>query len=144
AGLPYREVAAFLGIGLSAAKKRAHVARGRLKELLPMAADLLSGSRPSRDGRFRDTVLLFAAIRRRDRGAVGDLLAGDPGLPAPTRSGRTRTAGSPRTGRGPPGPPPAGPERSGSPPACAPSTSSRPCAGAPRSAGRPRTAWASS
>ncbi len=39
AGLAYPEVATFLGIGLSAATKRAHVARRRLKELLPMTAD---------------------------------------------------------------------------------------------------------
>jgi RNA polymerase sigma factor (sigma-70 family) len=80
AGLTYPEVAEFLGVGLSAAKKRAHVARGRLKELLPMAADLLARSRPSRDGRFRDTILLFAAIRRHDRPSVERLLARDPGL----------------------------------------------------------------
>jgi len=80
AGLTYPEVAAFLGIGISAAKKRAHTARRRLEELLPMTADLLADSRPSRDGRFRDTILLFAAIRRRDRAAVASLLERDPGL----------------------------------------------------------------
>src|SRR5262249_60350067 len=67
AGMTYPEVAAFLGIGPSAAKKRAHIARRRLKELLPMAADLLADARPSRDGRFRDTILLFAPIRPRAR-----------------------------------------------------------------------------
>jgi RNA polymerase sigma factor (sigma-70 family) len=80
AGLPYPEVAAFLGVGLSATKKRAHVARGRLEELLPMAADLLAGARPSRDGRFRDTILLFAAIRRHDGRSVARLLERNPGL----------------------------------------------------------------
>lgn len=80
AGLTYPEVATFLGIGLSAAKKRAHVARQRLKELLPMTADHLSAARPSRSGRFRDTILLFAAIRDRDRASVRQLLARDPGL----------------------------------------------------------------
>lgn len=80
AGLSYPEVAAFLGIGLSAARKQAHVARARMKELLPMAADLLAASRPSRDGRFRDTILLFDAIRRLDHEAVRGLLTRDPGL----------------------------------------------------------------
>lgn len=80
AGLTYPEVAAFLGIEPSAAKKRAHVARRRLKELLPMTADHLSAARPSRSERFRDTVLLFGAIRDRDRAAVRSLLARDPGL----------------------------------------------------------------
>jgi RNA polymerase sigma-70 factor (ECF subfamily) len=80
AGLTYPEVATFLGIGLSATKKRAHVARRRLKELLPMTADHLSTARPSRSGRFRDTVLLFAAIRDRDHASVRQLLARDPGL----------------------------------------------------------------
>jgi RNA polymerase sigma factor (sigma-70 family) len=80
AGMTYPEVAAFLGIEPSAAKKRAHVARRRLKELLPMTADHLSAARPSRSGRFRDTVLLFAAIRDRDHATVGQLLARDPGL----------------------------------------------------------------
>ena len=80
AGLTYLEAASLLGIGLSAAKKRAYVARRRLKELLPMTADHLSAARPSRSGRFPDTVLLFAAIRDRDRASVSQLLARDPGL----------------------------------------------------------------
>src|SRR5262245_49195419 len=80
AGLTYPEVASFLGIGLSAAKKRAHTARRRLKELLPMTADHLSASRPSRSGRFRDTILLFGAIRDRDRASVRRLFARDPSL----------------------------------------------------------------
>ncbi len=80
AGLTYPEVATLLGIGLSAVKKRAHVARRRLKELLPMTADHLYAARPSLSGRFRDTVLLFAAIRDRDRASVRQLLARDPGL----------------------------------------------------------------
>jgi RNA polymerase sigma factor (sigma-70 family) len=78
AGLTYPEVAALLGIGVSAAKKRAHVARRRLKGLLPMTADHLSAARPSRSGRFRDTVLLFAAIRDRDCASVGRLRVGEP------------------------------------------------------------------
>jgi len=80
AGLTYPEIATFLGIGPSAAKKRAHVARRRLKELLPMTADHLSAARPSRSERFRDTVLLFGAIRDRDHASVRRLLARDPGL----------------------------------------------------------------
>ncbi|MBO0685803.1 MAG: sigma-70 family RNA polymerase sigma factor [Candidatus Dormibacteraeota bacterium] len=80
AGLSYPEVSAFLGIGLSAAKKRGHQARRRLKEVLPTAADFLAQSRPSRERRFRDTILLFAAIRRRDRESVRRLLEADPDL----------------------------------------------------------------
>ena len=37
AGLTYPEIATLLGIGLSAVRKRAHVARWRSKELLPIA-----------------------------------------------------------------------------------------------------------
>ena len=52
--LPYRDVAAFLGIGLSAAKKRAFTARRRLKETLPMVTEALRAARPSRGERFRE------------------------------------------------------------------------------------------
>lgn len=47
AGLSYPQAASFLGISVSAAKKRAFSARAKLKEALPMAADVLVGSRPS-------------------------------------------------------------------------------------------------
>ena len=74
ADLSYPEVAAFLGISVAAAKKRAHVARQRLKELISMTADTLASARPSRNDRFRETVLFFAAIRHRDAVAVQRLL----------------------------------------------------------------------
>jgi hypothetical protein len=45
-----------------------------------MTADHLSAARPSRSDRFRDTILLFAAIRDRDHASVRQLLACDPGL----------------------------------------------------------------
>lgn len=79
-GLPHRHVADFLGISESAAKKRAWSARTRLKELLPMVTCALSDARPSRNDRFRDTILLFAAIRDRDAAAVTALLAKNPEL----------------------------------------------------------------
>jgi RNA polymerase sigma factor (sigma-70 family) len=78
--LTYPELAAFLGISTAAAKKRAFTARRRLEELLPMATDALSAARPSRSDRFRDTVLLFVAIRDRDVGAVARLIRTDPAL----------------------------------------------------------------
>jgi RNA polymerase sigma factor (sigma-70 family) len=75
-GLTHPEVAAFLGIGLSAAKKRAHVARRRMREVLHMT----TGASAARPGPVRDTVMLFAAIRDRDRALVRRLLASDPSL----------------------------------------------------------------
>lgn len=80
AGMPYAEVAAFLGITVSAAKKRAWSARARLKELLPMVADALAAARPSATEAFRDTVLLFQAIRAHDADGLARLLAGNPAL----------------------------------------------------------------
>src|SRR5205814_4236522 len=65
--------------GLSAAKKRAHIARRRLKEDLPMAPDLLIDPATPPDG-DRDVVRLFAAIHRHDGAAAERLLAADPGL----------------------------------------------------------------
>ena len=79
-GLQHRHVADFLGISESATKKRAWSARNRLKELLPMVATALSDARPSRDDRFRETILLFAAIRDTDPAAVKALLAKNPDL----------------------------------------------------------------
>lgn len=79
-GLPHRHVADFLGISEAAAKKRAWSARNRLKELLPMVATALSDARPSRNDRFRDTILLFRAIRDGDPAAVRALLAKNPDL----------------------------------------------------------------
>lgn len=45
-----------------------------------MISDALSEARPSGSEGFRDTVLLFAAIVRRDRGAVARLRRADPEL----------------------------------------------------------------
>jgi RNA polymerase sigma factor (sigma-70 family) len=80
AGLTYPEVGAFLGIGSSAAKKRAWTARRQLKELLPMAARALQDARPSRTERFSHTILLFSAIRRGDHAEVARLIGGNPAL----------------------------------------------------------------
>ena len=84
AGLPYPEVAAFLGISVSAAKKRGWSARARLKELLPMVSDALAAVRPSGTETFRDTILLFQAIRTRDAGTLARLLEADPSLATAT------------------------------------------------------------
>ncbi len=84
AGLPYVEVAAFLGITVSAAKKRAWSARVRLKELLPMVADAFASARPSGTEAFRDTVLLFQAIRAHDAAGLARLLARNPSLATAT------------------------------------------------------------
>ena len=84
AGLPYAEVANFLGISVSAAKKRGWSARARLKELLPMVTDALAAVRPSGTETFRDTILLFHAIRTRDADALARLLERDPSLATAT------------------------------------------------------------
>ncbi len=84
AGMPYAEVAAFLGITVSAAKKRAWSARARLKELLPMVADALAAARPSGTESFRDTILLFQALRARDADGLARLLARNPALATAT------------------------------------------------------------
>jgi len=80
AGMPYAEVAAFLDISVPAAKKRAWSARARLKELLPMVADTLAAARPSSTESFRDTILLFQALRAQDADGLARLLAADPSL----------------------------------------------------------------
>jgi RNA polymerase sigma-70 factor, ECF subfamily len=80
AEMPYAEVAAFLGITVAAAKKRAWAARIRLKELVPMVSDALATVRPSNSEAFRDTILLFHAIRVRDADAVARLLGRNPSL----------------------------------------------------------------
>lgn len=80
AGMPYGEVAAFLGITLPAAKKRGWSARNRLKEMLPMVTDALAAARPSRTDSFRDTILLFQAIRDQDADGLARLLARNPSL----------------------------------------------------------------
>lgn len=80
AGLSYPQVGDFLGIGQSAAKKRAWTARRQLEELLPMTAKTLRNARPSRTRRFSDTILLFTAIRRGDHATLTDLIATNPGL----------------------------------------------------------------
>ena len=80
ADLPYPKVAEVLGITYSAAKKRGLSARRRLQELLPVAVDVFSSVRPSRNPRLRDTVALFLAIRRHDHDLVRALLAARPEL----------------------------------------------------------------
>lgn len=84
AEMPYAEVAAFLGITVSAAKKRAWSARARLKELLPMVTDALAAARPSGTEEFRDTILLFQAIRACDADGLAGLLARNPSLATAT------------------------------------------------------------
>lgn len=79
-GLPHRQVAEFLDISEAATKKRAWSARSRLKELLPMVTDALAAARPSRNQQFRDTVLLFAAIRDGDLSTVAAIIASNPTL----------------------------------------------------------------
>lgn len=79
-GLPHRQVADFLGVSQAAARKRAWSARNRLKELLPVVTDALSAARPSRSERFRDTVLLFGAIRDADTARVAALVTQNPDL----------------------------------------------------------------
>jgi RNA polymerase sigma-70 factor, ECF subfamily len=80
ADMPYAEVAAFLGITVAAAKKRAWSARGRLKQLLPMVTDALAAARPSGTEGFRDTILLFQAIRVHDADGLERLLSRNPSL----------------------------------------------------------------
>ena len=77
AELTYGEVASFLGISTSAAKKRALSGRARLKDILPMTPDTLR-TKPGRD--ISDEVLLFLSIRQRDRARVAALLARKPTL----------------------------------------------------------------
>ena len=80
AEMSFPDIAGFLGIGLSAAKKRGFCARRHLKELLPMASEILAASRPSRTGQLRDTVLLFSAIHARDTQTVRRLVQSRPEL----------------------------------------------------------------
>ncbi len=80
AEMPYAEVAAFLGITVAAAKKRAWSARARLKELVPMVSDALASARPSSSEAFRDTILVFQSIRIHDADALARLLARNPML----------------------------------------------------------------
>ncbi len=84
AELPYDDVAAFLGISVAAAKKRAWSARARLKELVPMVADAFASARPSSSAVFRDTILLFQAIRARDVDGLARLLTDRPKLATAT------------------------------------------------------------
>ena len=80
AGMPYSEVAAFLGISVAAAKKRAWSARARLKDLVPMVSDALAAARPSSSEVFRDTILLFQFIRVQDADGLARLVARNPML----------------------------------------------------------------
>ncbi len=78
AGLSYAEVAEFIGISESAARKRAFAARNRMKELMELVAELKTDT-PARGG-VRDVVRLFAAIRHRRHAIVARLLAENPQL----------------------------------------------------------------
>lgn len=80
AEMAYADVAEFLGISVSAAKKRAWSARSRLKELLPMTTDALAAARPSGTKSFRDTILVFQAIRTCDVDLLARLVTHDPAL----------------------------------------------------------------
>lgn len=80
AEMPYADVAGFLDISVSAAKKRAWSARKRLKETLPMATDALAAARPSGTKKFRDTILVFQAIRAGDAELLDRVLARNPSL----------------------------------------------------------------
>jgi RNA polymerase sigma factor (sigma-70 family) len=80
ADLEFAEIARFLNIGESAARKRAHSARQRLKEMDTMAMQSLSDARPSRSHEFGDELLLFMAIDRGDAAAVSTILTRSPGL----------------------------------------------------------------
>ncbi|MGF1596229.1 MAG: sigma-70 family RNA polymerase sigma factor [Acidimicrobiales bacterium] len=80
AEMPYADVAEFLGITVSAAKKRAWSAGSRLKEMLPMTTDALAAARPSVTKSFRDTILVFQAIRTADVDLLARLVADDPAL----------------------------------------------------------------
>ena len=84
AGMPYTEVAAFLGISVAAAKKRAWSARTRLKELVPMVSTAFAAARPSNSEAFRDTILLFQSIQTRDVDGLTRLLARNPKLATAT------------------------------------------------------------
>lgn len=84
AAMPYAEVADFLGITVSAAKKRAWSARARLKELLPMVTNALAAARPSDNENFRDTIMLFQTIRIHDADGLARLLADNPSLATAT------------------------------------------------------------
>ena len=84
AGMGYGPVGEFLGIAESTARKRAHAARARLKETVPMNADLLAKARPSASEEFRDTVVFFHAVRHRDRDRVAAMLAARPALAVAT------------------------------------------------------------
>ncbi len=84
AGMSYADVAAFLGISVPAAKKRAWSARARLKDFLPMVADALAAARPSGTESFRDTILLFQALRSQDADGLARLLAQNPSLATAT------------------------------------------------------------
>jgi RNA polymerase sigma factor (sigma-70 family) len=80
AEMPYTDVAEFLDISVPAAKKRAWSARKRLKETLPMATEALTAARPSGTKKFRDTILVFQAIRTGDADLLDRVLARDPSL----------------------------------------------------------------
>lgn len=79
-GYSQAEIGEFLGVPVSTVKKRAFDARRRLKGLLPMVEANLQAHRPSETPKFSNVILLFAAIRRGDAGAVAEIINAHPEL----------------------------------------------------------------
>jgi RNA polymerase sigma factor (sigma-70 family) len=80
AGFSYPQVAEVLGISVSAAKKRAFSARGRLRELLPSAVGTLATVRRPRRASLPDSIAIFLGIREKNHALVRELLARHPDL----------------------------------------------------------------
>ncbi|HEV8635398.1 MAG TPA: sigma-70 family RNA polymerase sigma factor, partial [Chloroflexota bacterium] len=74
------EIARILSLPLTTVKKRAHDARGRLREELVMVRTTLSVEGTGGLEPFADQVELFLAVRRGDAAAVASLLARRPEL----------------------------------------------------------------
>jgi RNA polymerase sigma factor, sigma-70 family len=81
-GYSQQEVSEFLGVAVTAVKKRLHSARGQLREMLmDSVADSLRERRPSRNEKFGRSVLeMLNAARTGDAGRVRELLQLDPRL----------------------------------------------------------------
>ena len=81
-GYSQQEVSEFLGVAVTAVKKRLHSARGQLREMLmDSVADSLRERRPSRNEKFgRSVIEMLNAARTGDAGRVRELLQLDPRL----------------------------------------------------------------
>lgn len=83
-GCTYVETADLLGISAQAARKRAHTARARLRqdwqESETDVRETFEAVRPSRDRRFTNETMLFAAIAREDVDLACRLLRSNPRL----------------------------------------------------------------